>query len=498
MRIPRQQNSPSRRRRRSTALFQFAGGRPEAYQDAQVVREISGSPPASRVAGVRSQYLASSTARLIEGSTSAPVGQVTLEPRSLRARVRSSSGAEMGPKQSRDHARISLCRSRSTIVSGTKTRQNDGSAPASNIRRGTVYVGIDVGKQWLDASAPGLKLKVPNTKSGCRDLWMAARKISRRVHFICEETGHYSVLIVSFLHARRAKVSVLSGLRVRQFAKASRLFAKTDLIDSRLLAEVGRTLKPRPKPKPDPILVRLRQITRRRTQIVRMIVKQKQQLCEIGLPISRKTAAAVERLLRDEISGLQDMGMKVIGKSAELSRLFAAICAVTGVGEITGMSILAEFPEIGRVNRRQAAAFAGLAPFNQDSGGKKGVRRIFGGRIHLRTSLYQAALNASRFNKILRRFYKRLRNRGKGGKVALVAVARKLLTYLNSLARRILFGQDTPKKTEYPRVGARRIVAKRDSHSHLRARRRAPGAFKRTKQRGRPHRLSARPKAAKA
>jgi len=304
-------------------------------------------------------------------------------------------------------------------------------------KRSPVYVGIDIGKDALDVAAPGLRLKVPNTKAGCIEMFAAARALKKHLHFICEPTGFYGRTVIGFLHARRSKVSVISGFRVRQFAKATGLFAKTDAIDAALLAKVGRTLRPVATAKPERVSHRLRSFTRRRWQLLRMQASQKKQRDELLAPALRKSADRVLKAIADEVSVLDTLIEEMIRADVSLDAKRKAFRAVTGVGPVAAMTVLAELPEVGRLNRREVAALAGLAPFNRDSSTSKGVRHIYGGRGYLRTGVFMAALSAAHTNPVLAPFYQRLRERGKPGHVALTAVARKLLIHLNHLARQI-------------------------------------------------------------
>lgn len=326
-------------------------------------------------------------------------------------------------------------------------------------KRLPVYVGIDIGKDALDVAAPGLRLKVPNTKAGCVEMFAAVRALKKHLHFVCEPTGFYGRTVINFLHARRSKVSVISGFRVRQFAKATGLFAKTDAIDADLLAKVGRTLRPAATVKPERMSHRLRSFTRRRWQLLRMQASQKKQRDELVTPALRKSADRVLSAIEDEVSVLDKLIEEMIRSDAALDAKRKAFRAVTGVGPVAAMTVLAELPEVGRLNRREVAALAGLAPFNRDSSTNKGVRHIYGGRTYLRTGVFMAALSAAHTNPVLASFYQRLRDRGKPGHVALTAVARKLLVHLNHLARQIdeggTAGGTTPNGEIKPVSGSR-------------------------------------------
>lgn len=304
------------------------------------------------------------------------------------------------------------------------------------------YVGIDIGKAQLDVAAPRLSLRVPNTAEGCIEMFAACRGVGKRLHFICEATGSQSRTLVSFLHAHRCKVSVLCPLHVRLFAKATGYLAKTDKIDAGMLAALGRTLQPKPTRKVGAPERRLREIMRRRQQLIFQQTIQKGQKHELFTKELRESAENVIRAIHAEVVLLDAAADAVISSSSRLLAKRDAMCDVKAVGVLTANRVLAECPEIGRLNRRQIAALAGVAPFNRDSGTVSGTRHIWGGRTHLRAALFMPAFVAARVNPVMSSYYQGLRARGKPARVALVAVMRKLLIHLNHRARlgEIAFG----------------------------------------------------------
>lgn len=298
-----------------------------------------------------------------------------------------------------------------------------------------VYLGIDIAKATLEVAGPGLRLPVPNTAEGHAQLLAAALALRTPVHFVCEATGGYERRLVASLLAQDCAVSLLNPARVRQFAKATGRLAKTDRIDAELLAEYGRTLQPPAEPKPVPLLEELTDVVRRRAQLAALLGlqrTQRYQLCDA------KLIADLDRLigfLEQQIAALERRLDELIDKDGGLGARLRQLCQVEGVGKTTAMNLLAELPELGRLNRTRIAALAGLAPFNRDSGAATGQRHIRGGRANVRRALYMAALTATRCNPVLRPFYQQLRARGKGHRVAITAVMRKLLVHLNQLMR---------------------------------------------------------------
>ena len=298
-----------------------------------------------------------------------------------------------------------------------------------------VHLGIDIAKATLEVAGPRLRLQVPNTAEGHAQLLAAARALRTPVHFICEATGGYERRLVASLLAQDCAVSLLNPARVRQFAKATGRLAKTDRIDAELLAEYGRTLQPPAEPKPVPLLEELTDVVRRRAQLAELLGLQRTQRQQL---YDAKLIADLDRLigfLEQQIAALDKRLDEIIDQDGGLGARLQRLCQVEGVGKTTAMNLLAELPELGQLNRTRIAALAGLAPFNHDSGGATGQRHIRGGRAHVRRALYMAALTATRCNPVLGPFYRQLRARGKGHRVAITAVMRKLLVHLNQLMR---------------------------------------------------------------
>jgi transposase len=229
---------------------------------------------------------------------------------------------------------------------------------------------------------------------------------------------------------------VLNPRLARDFARARGRLAKTDAIDARLLADYGQTMQPVPTPRPDPQMTLLDDLVTRRAQLVEDRAKERTRL-------QQATCSEVRASLRQHIGHLDGQIKNLLARIAELVEASPSLKAkvqrlitVEGVGSLTASALLAALPELGTLSKNQVASLAGLAPFNRDSGAFRGTRSIRGGRIAVRTALYMAALTASRFNPILKAFYQRLKAAGKPHKVALTAVMRKLLIYLNALLKK--------------------------------------------------------------
>jgi transposase len=252
---------------------------------------------------------------------------------------------------------------------------------------------------------------------------------------VVEATGGYERAVVAAAVAAGLPIAIVNPRQVRAFAKAVGQLAKTDAIDAALLALFGARVRPAVRPLPDEETQALAALVARRRQLQDMLVSERQRL-------EKATTASVQRDLRQHIRWLErrvdDVDEDIDGtiKRSPVWRVKDDLLqSVPGVGPTVSRTLLAELPELGQLDRRAIAALVGVAPFNRDSGRTRGHRFIRGGRASLRASLYMGALVAARHNPVLRAYYQRLKEAGKPGKVALVAVMRKLLTILNAMMK---------------------------------------------------------------
>lgn len=296
----------------------------------------------------------------------------------------------------------------------------------------TKYLGIDVAKSWLDLDLPGPHERVANDAAG---IAAALQALPAGVHLVCESTGGYESALVTAAQAAGVPISVVPPQRVRHHARSTGRLAKTDRADARLLSEYGRAHRPAALRPTDPDRQRLKELVRTRAQLIEL------QKIEAGWrehppaqPLLRQLAEQREALLRQQIGEVEQEIRRVVRAVANRTEL-ERMQQVAGVGEVTAWTIWAEVPEIGTLEPGQPAALVGLAPYAQDSGQHRGKRYIQQGRAQVRRVLYMAAVTAARFNPVLRAFYQRLRARGKPAKVALVAVARRLIELLNHLIK---------------------------------------------------------------
>jgi transposase len=299
------------------------------------------------------------------------------------------------------------------------------------------YVGIDVSKKQLDVAIgeKGDFWSVANTSPGIDKLVKRLQVLDPAL-IVVEATGGLETAGMIKMGAAQLPVALVNPARVREFAKAVGQFAKTDKLDARLLARFAQTLKPPVSHLPSPEERHLTGLVRRRRQIIEMRTAERNRLGT--LPLDSHFHKSVQEhidWLSKEIKSLDKEIAKDIQRDPEWASKDAILQSTLGVGRITAFTLLAELPELGQRNRKQIASLAGVAPMNNDSGPRRGKRRIRGGREEVRRVLYMAALTATRHNSVIRDFYQKLLASGKKKKVALTACMRKLLVILNAMIR---------------------------------------------------------------
>lgn len=297
------------------------------------------------------------------------------------------------------------------------------------------YIGIDVSKAKLDVvmSNSDAILQFSNDEIGLKELIkvLPSKKDSL---VILEATGGYEKVAASYLRARKYNAAVVNARRVREFAKASGKIAKTDGIDARVIMMFGAAFDPIPQTLVSEEEAKRQQTINRRTQLVRMIALEKQHF-EHASDFFRKSIKTHIGMLKKELALIESLLKEQFNQDSILKEKLDRLDEIKGVGEVTAMNILIHLPELGTLSAKEVSALAGVAPFNQDSGKRKGKREISGGRSPVRSALYMAVLTARRFNPALKQFYDRLIGKGKLKKVAMVACMRKLIITMNAMIR---------------------------------------------------------------
>lgn len=303
-----------------------------------------------------------------------------------------------------------------------------------------VVVGVDVAKRKLDVAALGARLPkgvYANDPEGQEALAGDLAAVGPAL-VLMEASGGYEAALACALAAAGHPVAVVNPRQARDFAKAMGALAKSDRLDAAMLAELAALLAAREdlarflRAPAEAERLDLEALVARRRQLVTMLLAERQRLALARSAVrpSIETLIAALRAQIDELEG--EMREHVAAHHAELDRLLQS---AKGIGPVASAAIIAELPELGRLDRRQIAALVGVAPYARESGVWRGRRRIAGGRGQLRRTLYMATLTAARWNPVIRAFYERLLAAGKLKKVALVACMRKLLTILNAMVR---------------------------------------------------------------
>lgn len=291
------------------------------------------------------------------------------------------------------------------------------------------YLGVDVSKAHLEVACAQRTRRIPNAPAAIDAL---IKKQPAGIHLVVEATGGYERSLVRAAHRAGLAVSVLNPARVRSFARASGRLAKTDAIDAITLRDFGAALHPQADPRPDPELDLLAELVNARDKLVALRTALTNALEHAELTLVRQSFASQARLLTARIAKLDAAILACVAASPPLNARYAKLKSHYGVGPQTAATLLAHLPELGHANRQQIASLAGLAPFNRDSGKSSGPRFVSGGRPRVRRALYLAALTAIRSDTPVAAFYRHLRSNGKPSKLALIASARKLLSFLNS------------------------------------------------------------------
>ncbi len=296
-------------------------------------------------------------------------------------------------------------------------------------------IGIDVGKAKHDVNVVGKKRvrEWANDPAGREQLseWVVKQEPKL---VVLEATGGYEAALVSELLEREIEVAIVNPTRVRAFARAEGLLAKTDKIDARMIARFGALMKPKPQARREQAQVELSQWVTRRRQVVEMRVAEKNRLDTAPAGIRSDIERHIE-WMTTEIEALERLINQAIIDNPVWREIARRLDTAPGIGPITASTLVAELPELGHLNRQKIAALVGVAPFNRDSGKWRGKRHIFGGRSAVRSVLYMATLSAITHNPVIKTFYQRLLAKGKLKKVALTACMRKLLVILNAMVK---------------------------------------------------------------
>ncbi len=297
------------------------------------------------------------------------------------------------------------------------------------------WIGIDVSKESYDVFVQRAKESL-HTGTKSADVRRLVRRLVREQPegIIVEATGGWERRLVQALGQANMPVVVMNPRRVRDFAKAAGHLAKTDKIDAKILALFGEKMQPEIRPLASVEDEERRALLERRGQLTDMLTQERNRL-ELTPKALRKSLQKHVEWMEKELKELDQLIKQEMAKDPVWAAKDKCLREVMGVGPVLSLALIGAVPELGQLNRQKIASLVGVAPFNCDSGARRGQRHIFGGRRHVRSLLYMGTLCAIRRNAVIRAYYEHLRGRGKRFKVALVACMRKLLVHLNSLMR---------------------------------------------------------------
>lgn len=307
------------------------------------------------------------------------------------------------------------------------------------------YIGVDISKKNLDVDLLNITTQFANQAEEINRFICQVREIisqKKSAIIVCEASGGYEQKLVKACFTANIPIHVAHANKVRAFAKSQGLIAKTDKLDAKVLSDYGRLMQV----EPDILLLgknaeEIKALLKRRNQLIA------EKLCEqnrLEIPkndVIRKSILRHIDWLKKEITCIEK-DLKELQQTEEIQFTHNLLTSIPGIGDLVANYLIAFLPELGKLSHKAISALVGVAPFNRDSGKFKGKRFIQGGRAKLRHVLYMSAIASTRWNPELQKFYTRLRNSGKPAKIAIVAVARKLLTMANSVMLRQTPWQD--------------------------------------------------------
>lgn len=299
-----------------------------------------------------------------------------------------------------------------------------------------VFVGVDVSKDRLDVHVrpSGESFAVGRDDKGVQALADRLKALEPAL-VVTEATGGFETIVAAGLAAAGLPLAVVNPRQIRSFAQALGFKAKTDALDAQAVARFAEAVRPEPRAVADEQAQALGELVARRRQLVETMTAERNRRKRLTHARLVKSVDRVLAVLQAELTALEREIDEAVRGSPVWREKADLLTSVPGVGDATARTLVAELPELGRLNRREIAALAGLAPYNRDSGRFRGKRAISGGRTSVRTALYMAAWVGCRCNPVLKAFSDRLRQAGKTPKQAIVACARKLLTILNAVIR---------------------------------------------------------------
>ena len=297
-------------------------------------------------------------------------------------------------------------------------------------------IGIDVSKNKIDvADNQGKAVKTVGNNKKELSQWIKSIADRTKTIVVMEATGGYESLLVELLHQNQIALAVVNPRQVRDFARGIGRDEKTDPIDAKVIVRFAEVVRPAPQAAQSDDQIKLGVLVERRRQILDLINQEQNRSLQTRDKDIRNSIDTVLKTLKQQLETLDRQIADAVAADASNTRKVEILNSVKGIGPVTVSTIVAELPELGKLNRKEIAKLVGVAPINKDSGQSIGKRKTAGGRSGVRRTLYMATLVATRFNPRIKEFYQRLLAKGKLKKVALTAAMRKLITILNTLVR---------------------------------------------------------------
>lgn len=297
------------------------------------------------------------------------------------------------------------------------------------------YLGVDVSKDTLVVAFERQRWQFPNSKEGFGRLLAQIKKQSGALHVVCEATGSYHLLMCLALQEAGVAVTICNPARIHFFGRSEGVLAKNDPLDAALIERFANAKRPPADPPLDRAQIALSELINHRQHLVAAVKTlriYRQQALDATV---RKEMDRSIDLLEKRIEAMRGKLQKKVEANPSWKKKLEVLMSQKGVGFLTAIVLLVKMPELGSLNRGQSAALAGVAPYDDDSGDAERKRSIQGGRLEVRNALYMAALTASRCNPFLKAVYQKMIKERKPPKVALTAVMRKMIVYLNALLK---------------------------------------------------------------
>tara|TARA_R110002167_G_C12623904_1_gene646998 strand:+ start:247 stop:1209 length:963 start_codon:yes stop_codon:yes gene_type:complete len=307
----------------------------------------------------------------------------------------------------------------------------------SYVKSTKIFVGVDVSKATLDIYRADTKeaLQIENSDEAIAVFCLQLEKKKRSVMVVMEGTGGYEYLLVKHLASHKIEAAVINPRRIRDFAKGIGLDAKTDPIDAKVISKYAEVVVPKPMATKSDHELKHGALVARRNQLLELITQENNRLKQSWDDDAKQSIRVVLEVLKKQLKHIDSQLAKMLKSDKANQRTIEILQSVKGVGPVMVSTVIAELPELGKLNRGEIAKLVGVAPINRDSGKKSGKRFIGGGRGQVRRVLYMATIVAIRHNLAIKAFYAHLKSQGKASKVAIVACMRKFITILNLLIK---------------------------------------------------------------